>query len=123
MATNKKHAYIFKMPKHVKLEFNELRDLLYNNFYNPYAKQILQEWITWAEDIFSDEQDFYQTCIFLNDTYVINDVIHWLVLHMTTNIQSGMGEQHAYAFYIQHHNLNSLILEKIKELMKLKGFM
>ena len=41
---------------------------------------------------------------------------------MTANIQSGSGYQHSYAVYIQHHNLNSLILEKVKELMKLKGF-
>jgi len=122
MATNKKHAYIFKIPKHVKLEFNQLSTLLYTNFYDPYARQILQDWLMWAEDIFTHEQDFYQTFLFLNDSNVLKEVIHWLILHMTTNIQSCSGDEYAYAVYIQHHNLNSLILEKVKELMKLNGF-
>ena len=122
MAVNKKHVFIFKIPKHIKLEFNQLSNLLYTNFYDPYARQILHDWLMWAEDTFTHEQDFYQTFLFLNDTNVLKQVIEWLILHMTANIQSGSGDQHSYAVYIQHHNLNSLILEKVKELMKLKGF-
>lgn len=123
MAANKKHAYIFKIPKHIKLEFNQLSSLLYTNFYEPYARQILHDWLYWAEDTFSYEQDFYQTFLFLNDQEILGEVVHWLVIHMTANIESGSGCEHSYAVYREHHNLNSLILEKVKELMKVKGFL
>ena len=89
---------------------------------NPFDWETFSSGLYQMEDTFTHEQDFYQTFLFLNDTNVLKQVIEWLILHMTANIQSGSGDQYSYAVYIQHHNLNSLILEKVKELMKLKGF-
>lgn len=122
MAINKKHVYIFKIPKHIKLEFNQLSNLLYTNFYEPYARAILQEWLYWAEDTFPHEQNFYETFVFLNDTSILNELVHWLVIHMSENVESGSGNKYSYAVYTEHRNLKHLILKKVKELMKSKGF-
>ena len=122
MAANKKHVFIFKVPRHIKLEFNQLSNLLYTNFYDPYSRQILYDWLMWAEDTFSHEQDFYQTFLFLNDTSVLKELLDWLIKSMVDDIQSGSGDEYCYAVYIQESNLNSRILNKVKELMKSKGF-
>jgi len=122
MAANKRHVYIFSLPKQVKLDFNTLSKILYTHFYQPNAKEILLNWLDWAEYNLSSDNEYYQVYKFLNDESSLEEMISWLQAHMSSYVCSGSVNDYSYAVYYEVDNLNILILEKVKQLINSKYY-
>lgn len=121
MAINN-HIHLFKVDRDYSATVSEIKTVLYENFYEPTAKEIFSRWLDEIKNLLDQDQQKRLYLYLDSNDQILEEVFFNIIIYLNERIDVVSQDDYTYILILEDKNIFTQIYDIVLEMMTEDGY-